>query len=124
MPILQLIDLISCTDKSYIKINLQYDLYLMLVLKPICENCEKELPYNSSEAMICTFECTFCADCVKDVLQNVCPNCGGGFEKRPVRPQQALIKFPAKTERYSKPIDSIKFDALLRKNKDIDPCDR
>ncbi len=60
----------------------------MLELRPICENCAKSLPANSEEARICSFECTFCADCVETVLHNVCPNCGGGFERRPVRPQQ------------------------------------
>ncbi len=59
----------------------------MLELRPCCENCSKALPPESTEAMICTFECTFCADCVEDVLHNVCPNCGGGFCQRPIRPK-------------------------------------
>ena len=50
----------------------------MLELRPICENCGKDLPNDSNEAMMCTFECTYCADCVTNVLHNVCPNCGGG----------------------------------------------
>lgn len=58
----------------------------MLELRPNCELCDKDLPPNSVEAMICTYECTFCAQCVDGVLHNVCPNCGGGFEKRPIRP--------------------------------------
>ena len=58
----------------------------MLELRPICENCEKALPPNSAEARICSFECTFCAPCVESLLFNVCPNCGGGFAPRPVRP--------------------------------------
>jgi len=58
----------------------------MLKLKPGCEHCDKPLPPESTEARICSYECTFCADCVENVLQNVCPNCGGGFERRPVRP--------------------------------------
>jgi len=62
----------------------------MLQLRPICENCGKSLPNESGEAMICKFECTFCADCVEQVLKNVCPNCGGGFEKRPTRPTHCL----------------------------------
>lgn len=61
----------------------------MLQLRPNCEYCDKDLPANSAEAMICTYECTFCCDCVQNILENVCPNCGGGFEKRPTRPQVA-----------------------------------
>jgi hypothetical protein len=58
----------------------------MLELRPICENCNKALPPNSIEARICSYECTFCAHCVETILLNVCPNCGGGFVPRPVRP--------------------------------------
>ncbi len=58
----------------------------MLELRPNCEYCDKDLPPDSFEARICTYECTFCADCVDDVLLNVCPNCGGGFVPRPIRP--------------------------------------
>ncbi|WP_342118587.1 DUF1272 domain-containing protein [Pseudoduganella sp. OTU4001] len=57
----------------------------MLELRPSCEHCNKALPPESLEARICTYECTFCADCV-DMLSNTCPNCGGGFMPRPVRP--------------------------------------
>ncbi|MEO5717323.1 MAG: DUF1272 domain-containing protein [Chthoniobacterales bacterium] len=59
----------------------------MLELRPSCENCNKTLPPDSLAARICTFECTFCADCVERVLFNVCPNCGGGFVPRPIRPR-------------------------------------
>lgn len=58
----------------------------MLQLRPNCECCDKDLPPESTEARICTFECTFCADCVESKLKNVCPNCGGGFAPRPIRP--------------------------------------
>ena len=61
----------------------------MLELRPNCEYCDRDLPPNSIEAMICTYECTFCSRCVEEKLQNVCPNCGGGFERRPVRPRKA-----------------------------------
>jgi hypothetical protein len=67
----------------------------MLQIKPVCENCGKLLPFDSGEAMICSFECTFCKECVDHILLNVCPNCGGGFEKRPVRPAALLEKYPA-----------------------------
>ena len=58
----------------------------MLELRPTCEHCNTALPPASTLARICSFECTFCADCVEGVLGNVCPNCGGGFERRPIRP--------------------------------------
>ncbi len=58
----------------------------MLELRPTCEHCNIELPADSTEAMICTYECTFCRTCALDVLENVCPNCGGGFSPRPIRP--------------------------------------
>ena len=61
----------------------------MLSIRPNCEYCDRDLPPDSSEAMICSYECTFCSDCVDTVLSNVCPNCGGGFERRPVRPAKA-----------------------------------
>jgi hypothetical protein len=58
----------------------------MLELRPTCENCNRTLPPDSLEARICSYECTFCAACVDTVLANVCPNCGGGFAPRPIRP--------------------------------------
>lgn len=75
----------------------------MLLLKPSCECCDKDLPPASDEAMICTFECTFCRACVENKLKGVCPNCGGNLEKRPHRPSAALEKFPASTERVYNP---------------------
>ncbi len=62
----------------------------MLELRPTCENCNRPLPPDSVDAMICSYECTFCKPCVDMVLANVCPNCGGGFCKRPIRPSQNL----------------------------------
>jgi uncharacterized protein len=59
----------------------------MLELRPTCENCNTSLSPNSTEAMICSFECTFCRTCAETVLENVCPNCGGGFCPRPIRPK-------------------------------------
>ena len=61
----------------------------MLELRPNCEYCDCDLPPEAANAMICTYECTFCADCVNNALSNVCPNCGGGFVPRPIRPLQA-----------------------------------
>jgi hypothetical protein len=63
-----------------------YDVVEALALRPTCEHCNKALPPASTDACICSFECTFCADCVEHVLKDVCPNCGGGFAPRPIRP--------------------------------------
>ena len=71
----------------------------MLALRPNCECCDKDLPPDSLEARICTFECTFCSQCVEEVLHGVCPNCSGELVRRPVRPAAALLKHPASTER-------------------------
>ena len=60
--------------------------HMALQLRPNCEYCDKDLPPDSTEALICSYECTFCADCVETKLSNVCPNCGGGFAPRPIRP--------------------------------------
>ena len=77
----------------------------MLEIRPSCENCNKSLPFDSEEAMICTFECTFCASCVNDVLHQVCPNCGGDFSKRPIRPERLLEKYPVSQKVVYKPVD-------------------
>jgi hypothetical protein len=61
---------------------------MALELRPNCEYCDVDLPPESTQARICSFECTFCAACAEDVLRNVCPNCGGGFQPRPIRPAQ------------------------------------
>ena len=58
----------------------------MLQLRPNCEWCDKDLPPDAADARICSYECTFCADCVETHLHDVCPNCGGGFVPRPIRP--------------------------------------
>jgi hypothetical protein len=96
----------------------------MLEVKPNCENCGKLLPYNSTEAMICSFECTFCAECVVNILENVCPNCGGGFEKRPIRPMRFLEKYPVSQETFVQAIEREKFIDFLKKYKDINPQNR
>lgn len=74
----------------------------MLALRPNCENCDRDLPPESVDARICTFECTYCASCADDVLKGQCPNCGGNLERRPIRPAAALVKYPASTERVIK----------------------
>ena len=83
----------------------------MLELRPICEHCAVALPPESSDALICSFECTFCRDCVENVLANVCPNCGGGFCPRPVRSRtnwrgdNCLAAYPASTTVRHRPVD-------------------
>jgi len=67
----------------------------MLELRANCEKCGVALP-PEADAMICTFECTFCPDCVNGPLNGICPICGGNFEKRPIRPAALLEKYPPK----------------------------
>ncbi len=76
----------------------------MLELRPNCECCNKDLPPCSNEAVICTFECTFCKDCAETKLNNLCPNCGGNFCARPIRPAEKLANNPASTQRIYKPL--------------------
>ncbi len=84
----------------------------MLELRPSCEHCNKLLPPEAPDARICTYECTFCVSCVDNVIGNVCPNCGGGFEKRPVRPStnwknnNFLGRDPATTMVKHRPVDA------------------
>ncbi len=75
----------------------------MLEIRPCCENCGKDLPPDAMDAMICSFECTFCFVCVELVLHDQCPNCGGGFRHRPIRPIDKLEKYPASTKRIFNP---------------------
>ncbi|MGI9223374.1 MAG: DUF1272 domain-containing protein [Woeseiaceae bacterium] len=71
----------------------------MLELRPNCEACDRDLPPESADAMICTFECTFCRNCAENVFRHICPNCGGNFETRPIRSAALLVKYPASTQR-------------------------
>lgn len=102
----------------------------MLELRPSCEHCNKPLPPNSTEAMICSFECTFCRNCVDNVLENVCPNCGGGFAARPIRPKQNLKadnylgKRPASEIVVHQPLDSEAHRNFAESIKNIPPEDR
>lgn len=102
----------------------------MLELRPTCEHCNKSLPPDSTEAMICSYECTFCRQCVEGVLQNVCPNCGGGFCLRPHRPRNNLKddnylgKDPASTDIGHRPVDIEAHRELSSRLKDIPPQQR
>jgi len=99
----------------------------MLELRPTCEHCNKPLPPASSEARICSFECTFCRDCVEQVLEGVCPNCGGGFVPRPVRPAHDwkngnfLGRHPATTKLTHKPVEATAHAALVARIGSIAP---
>ena len=75
----------------------------MLALRPNCECCDKDLPPTAEDAMICTFECTFCRDCATTRLGGICPNCGGNLVARPIRPTAKLAKNPPSAERIFKP---------------------
>ena len=83
----------------------------MLEIRPNCEHCNRVLAANSLAARICSFECTFCAQCVDSLLSNVCPNCGGGFVQRPIRPannwknNNSLKSHPASTVIKHRPVD-------------------
>ncbi|MBA2672968.1 DUF1272 domain-containing protein [Ramlibacter sp.] len=102
----------------------------MLELRPSCEHCDKPLPPEATDAMICTFECTFCAHCVESVLFNVCKNCGGGFAPRPIRPvrnwkgDNYLGKYPAGTRVVHKPADPAQHAALVAAVGSLPPAQR
>jgi uncharacterized protein len=99
----------------------------MLELRPSCEHCAKPLPPAATDAMICSFECTFCRDCASGLLSNVCPNCGGGFSHRPVRPahhwkgDNHLGRYPARTEPKHRPVDLAAHADLVARLQNIAP---
>ena len=102
----------------------------MLELRPTCEHCNRSLPPDCADARICSFECTFCARCVADVLQDVCPNCGGGFAPRPVRPaknlngENFLGKYPASSKVRHRPVDAAAHAAFAAGIRSIPPEQR
>jgi hypothetical protein len=103
---------------------------MALELRPNCECCDKDLPPLSTSARICTFECTFCADCVDGALFNVCPNCGGGFVPRPIRPSTewrsglSVAKRPPSSKRVHLSYTLAEIAAHSNKIKGIPPEDR
>jgi hypothetical protein len=103
---------------------------MVLELRPNCEYCDVDLPPHSADARICTYECTFCATCVETVLADVCPNCGGGFERRPVRPSTewrpglSLAKRPASVERQHLAYDEAELRDFVARVRDIPPAAR
>ena len=103
---------------------------MALELRPNCELCDRDLPPASTAARICTYECTFCADCVEHALEDVCPNRGGGFAPRPIRPagewQQglSLAKRPASTTRVHSSYSREEIAALSARLRDVPPAER
>ena len=102
----------------------------MLELRPNCEWCDKDLPPEAGDACICSYECTFCSACVDSHLQNVCPNCGGGFVSRPIRPAtpwrdgvSRAHQVPS-TQRRALKHDRENIAAHVARIKDIAPADR
>ncbi|HEY6598339.1 MAG TPA: DUF1272 domain-containing protein [Pseudomonadales bacterium] len=102
----------------------------MLELRPTCEHCNRALPPDSVDARVCSFECTFCATCVADVLHDVCPNCGGGFSVRPIRPARDrkggnfLGKYPASAKVRHRPVDAAAHAAFVASLAGIPPAQR
>ena len=102
----------------------------MLQMRPNCEWCDRDLPPDATDARICSYECTFCADCADNVLHNVCPNCGGGFAPRPIRPLRewrpnvCVAKHPASTQRVHLSFSREEIAAFVRRVRDIEPAKR
>jgi len=98
----------------------------MLELRPNCEHCNKPLPAEALDARICSFECTFCATCA-ELLGNVCPNCGGNFVARPIRPQRNwkggnyLGDYPASRTVKHRPVDLAAHERFAAAIKQIPP---
>lgn len=103
---------------------------MALELRPNCELCDRDLPPHSTEARICSYECTFCADCAETRLKNVCPNCGGGFVPRPIRPRTewrpglSVAKRPASTKRVHASHGTEEIAALILRVATIPPEER
>jgi hypothetical protein len=102
----------------------------MLELRPNCELCDKDLPPDGQDARICSYECTFCAACVDGVLHDVCPNCGGGFQPRPIRPRAAwreatgLLNDPPGVRRRQSPYSRDEIGAFAATLRSIPPAER
>jgi hypothetical protein len=102
----------------------------MLELRPNCELCDRDLPPGDPDARICSYECTFCARCVEEVLHDVCPNCGGGFAPRPLRPAVAwregtgLAHDPPSSERRRARYGREEIEAFAARLRAVSPRDR
>jgi hypothetical protein len=102
----------------------------MLQLRPNCEYCDKDLPPHATDVRVCSYACTFCAACVDEILLNVCPNCGGGFVPRPIRPVTEwrpgliLAKRPASKDRVHLAWDREEVVRFAKSVRDIPPESR
>ena len=96
----------------------------MLEIRPNCEHCGKDLPNTSTEAIICSFECTYCRECALEIFENVCPSCSGNFIPRPIRPSKMVEKYAVSTKRVYAPKDLEKARKLTEKFKNIEPENR
>ncbi len=102
----------------------------MLELRPNCELCDRDLPPEAVDARICSYECTFCADCVEEVLHDVCPNCGGGFQARPIRPAHpwrqgaGLLNDPPGDRRHHTAYTREELDAFTETLRGVPPGER
>ncbi len=103
---------------------------MALELRPNCEYCDRDLPPDAEEARICSYECTFCVRCVDQHLRNVCPNCGGGFQARPIRPRTdwhaglSLAQRPASTRRVALSYAHAEIAAFTERLSSIPPAAR
>lgn len=96
----------------------------MLEIRPNCEHCGKNLPNTSEEAMICSFECTYCRTCALEIFENVCPTCTGNFVQRPIRPLKFVEKYPASSKRVYKPKELSELQDKIALYKNIPPNKR
>lgn len=96
----------------------------MLEIRPNCEHCGKDLPNTSTEAMICSFECTYCRECALEIFENVCPSCAGNFVERPIRPSKMIEKYPASEKKVLDAKNLTKANRLSEKFKHILPENR
>ena len=109
---------------------LDMEAIMALEIRPNCEYCDRDLPPQSTDARICTYECTFCAACDETKLHDVCPNCGGGFAPRPIRPARewrpglSLAKRPTSSKRVRLSYSLEDISALTARVKDIAPENR
>jgi hypothetical protein len=103
---------------------------MALQLRPNCEYCDTDLPPQAIEARICSYECTFCAECAETKLGNVCPNCGGGFAPRPIRPSEewrpglSVAKRPPSDQRVHLSYSLDEVAAHTARIRNIPPQDR
>jgi hypothetical protein len=96
----------------------------MLEIRTNCEQCGKNLPNTSEDAMICTFECTYCKACALESFENVCPSCGGNFEKRPIRTKAMLKKYGVSDKQLIVPKEEVIIQEMKSKYKHINPKER